>query len=499
DVPAVAALRRGRGETLALLTALGELFVHGQHVDWRAVFEGTGARPVDLPTYPFSHQRYWLDNAVDTGDVGAAGLFASDHPLLGAATLLAGGDGALLTGRLAPGAPGWLTDHEVFGTALLPGTALLDLVLAAGRRVGAQNVEELVLREPLVIPAQGGVRLQIRVGPSDDRDRRAVTVYAQPEDGDADDWTTHAEGTLTPVTTPEPDLDLVTWPPNGAVDIPLDGLYEGLADAGLAYGPAFQGLRRVWRDGTAVFAEVAVDQPTDGFGVHPALFDAALHAIGVGELIPGGDVQLPFAFTGVRVTGTATGELRVRLSRGKGTDTVRLLLADGAGLPIAEVEALQLRPVSAGQVSRGAADRLLFGVEWVPEEGVAAAVEAPVVIKLGDVLPAPVSVVLVDASVPGSARDRSVALLGLLQGWLADPAWAGSRLVVRTFGAVGEEVTDPDGAALWGLVRSAQSEHPDRIHLLDASEDVWCPVPQAVLRDGVVRVPRLVRVRSAGV
>ncbi|WP_371786690.1 SDR family NAD(P)-dependent oxidoreductase [Streptosporangium subroseum] len=497
DAVAVAALRRDRDEVTTLLTAVAELFVRGQHVEWRALFEGTGAHPVDLPTYPFQRQRYWLDTAADTGDVTTAGLYASDHPLLGAAMLLADGDGALLTGRLAAGAPGWLADHQVFGTVLVPGTALLDLVLAAGRRVGAGGVEELILREPLVIPPQGGVWLQVRVGSADDADRRAVTVYAQPEDGDADDWTTHAEGMLAPATEADADLSLVAWPPSGADEIAIDGLYDAFADAGLAYGPAFRGLRRVWRAGETVFAEVAVDQVTDGFGVHPALFDAALHGIGAGDLLPGGEVRLPFAFTGVRITGAATGELRVRLSRGDSADAVRLLLADGAGLPVAEVDALQLRPVTAAQLSGGAADRLLFGVEWVPQE-VSPESEKPVVIALGDPLPAPTPAVLVDATAPGTARDRTAALLALLQAWLADPAWADSRLVVRTFGAVGEEITDPDGAALWGLVRSAQSEHPDRIHLLDGPEDVFYPVPQALVRDSVINVPRLVRLQSPG-
>ncbi|MEV4300866.1 type I polyketide synthase, partial [Microbispora rosea] len=460
------------------------------------MFEGTGARQVDVPTYPFNHQRYWLDTATDTGDVTAAGLYASDHPLLGAAMLLADGDGALLTGRLTAGTPGWLADHQVFGSVLVPGTALLDLVLAAGRRVGAGGVEELILREPLVIPSQGGVRLQVRVAAADDMGRRAVTVYAQPEDGDADDWCTHAEGTLAPAAESDTDADLalVTWPPSGADEIGIDGLYDALDHAGLSYGPAFRGLRRAWKRGDTVFAEVAIEAATDGFGLHPALFDAALHAIGAGGLLPGGDVRLPFAFTGVRITGAAPAELRVRLSSGEGADTVRLLLADGAGFPVAEVDALQLRPVTAGQLSR-TADRLLFGVEWVAQE-VAPEADRPVVMALGDPLPAPAPVVLVDATAPGAARDRSAALLGVLQRWLADPAWADSRLVVRTFGAAGAEISDPDGAALWGLVRSAQSEHPDRIHLLDGPEDVVYPVPQALVRDGVVRVPRLGRLQS---
>ncbi|MEE1823938.1 polyketide synthase dehydratase domain-containing protein, partial [Streptomyces sp. BE20] len=108
----------------------------------------------------------------------------------------------------------------------------------------------------------------------------------QPEDGDAETWSTHAEGTLAPAAGVDADLSLIAWPPSGADEIAIDGLDEAFADAGLSYGPAFRGLRRAWRAGGTGFAEVAVDQPTDGYGMHPALFDAALHAIGAGELLP---------------------------------------------------------------------------------------------------------------------------------------------------------------------------------------------------------------------
>ncbi|WP_302185157.1 type I polyketide synthase, partial [Streptomyces sp. AC627_RSS907] len=499
DTAAVAALRRDRHEVTTLLTAIGELFVHGRPVDWRAVLGDTETRVVDLPTYPFQHRRYWpRPRTGGHQDAIGLGLTETGHPLLGAAVEAPDAATMLLTGRVSLRTHPWLADHVVLGRVIVPGTAFAEMARAAGERAGLPVVEELLLQTPLPLPERGGVQLRATLAEPDTGGRRAVTIHARTEDEDT--WTTHATGILAAQDgRAHVDVDLASWPPADADPLDLSGFYQGTAADGLAYGPAFQGLRAVWKRGEEVYVEIESDHTTTGYDLHPALFDAVLHAIAAGGLFSDGDTRLPFAVTGFRTFAPAGTRLRAHLTRTDGADTVRLLLADLSGTPVAEVDGLVLRPVAAAQLGAAEADRLLYAVEWVPEEGVAAAVEAPVVIKLGDALPAPVSVVLVDASVPGSARDRSVALLGLLQGWLADPAWAGSRLVVRTFGAVGEEVTDPDGAALWGLVRSAQSEHPDRIHLLDASEDVWCPVPQAVLRDGVVRVPRLVRVRSAGV
>ncbi|MFK3985707.1 SDR family NAD(P)-dependent oxidoreductase [Micromonospora sp. NPDC050397] len=493
DVTVVAALRRDRDETTTLFGALAELFVRGQHVEWRTVL-GDGGR-ADVPTYPFQHQRYWLEPTLPTGGVTTAGLDALDHPLLAATVELPDSAALLFTGTLNTSNQPWLGDHRVHDTPIVPGTALVELALAVGDRAGTPVVEELVLRDPLVVPSGASIRLQVLVAAPEGTGRRTVTIFSRADDEPAA-WTTHATGVLTAAPTPsDNNTELVVWPPAGADELDLDGAYEAFADAGLGYGPAFQGLRRVWRRGETVFAEVAVDQVTDGFAVHPALFDAALHAIGVGGLLTAGGAQLPFTFSGVRWERPAGAALRVRLVPGPTAGAVRLTMADPSGLPVGEVENLVLRPMTAGQLT-SSADRLLFGVEWVPQE-VASAAEVPVVMALGDGLPDSAPVLLVDATASGAAGDRVARLLRLLQSWLVDPAWVDSRLVVRTFGAVGERVTDPDGAALWGLVRSAQSEHPDRIYLLDGAEDVFYPVPQVVVRDGVVRVPRLVRVRPS--
>ncbi|WP_374227607.1 polyketide synthase dehydratase domain-containing protein, partial [Streptomyces sp. AC627_RSS907] len=435
ELTSAATLRRGRGEAETLLTAVARIFTAGQDVDWAATF-GTGPAPVlDLPTYPFQHQRLWIDATAPAGDLTAAGLLDAEHPLLGAAVTLPDSDALLFTGRLTAGSPAWLADHTVFGTVVVPGAALTDIALAAGARAGTPVLDELLLQTPLALPATGGVGLRVTVAAPDDEGRRALTVYAQP-DG-TENWTTHATGHLsaeahppTPRPAPSPDGE----------PVPLDGLYAHLADAGLGYGPTFQGLTGAVRDGDEVIAEVRPDgiEP-DGFGVHPALLDAALHAIGATGLLDD-TVRLPFAVNGARLHAVGARALRVHLTR-LNDSTVRLAALDGSGAPVLTIDELAFRPVTEEQV--GAADavtagsRSLFGLDWVRDETAAPVEVSRAVIALGDALPvAPVEVLVVDASVGGAARDRVVALLGLLRGWLADPGWVGSRLVVRTFGAV---------------------------------------------------------------
>src|SRR5439155_26015293 len=142
----------------------------------------------------FQRQRYWLEEPKLAVDVAAAGLHQTEHPLLGAVTRLADGDGYLFTSRISLADEPWLADHRVFGTVLLPGTAMVELALAAGEHVGAAHVVELVLAEPLAL-TDAGARLQLSVEAADGAGQRRFALYGQAGDA-ADDapWVQHATG-----------------------------------------------------------------------------------------------------------------------------------------------------------------------------------------------------------------------------------------------------------------------------------------------------------------
>ncbi|SNT60697.1 Acyl transferase domain-containing protein, partial [Actinacidiphila glaucinigra] len=160
-------LRKGRSEAETVVTAVAQAHAWGIAVDWPAFFAGTGARRVDLPTYAFQRQRYWIESGRGAGDLRAVGLEALGHPLLGATVALADSDGFLFTGRLSLDTHPWLADHAVMGTVLLPGAAFVELAVRAGDQVGCDVLEELTLQAPLVLPERGGVQVQIHVAAPD--------------------------------------------------------------------------------------------------------------------------------------------------------------------------------------------------------------------------------------------------------------------------------------------------------------------------------------------
>ncbi|MEU4898740.1 type I polyketide synthase [Streptomyces sp. NPDC044780] len=552
-VPAatVPTLRRDHGDHAQLMRSVAQAFTAGVEVDWTRWFRTDPTpRVIDLPTYAFQRRRYWLDGrGGHSGDPGDLGLGCAGHPLLGAAVELAEGGAHVLTGRLSPRTHPWLNDHRVLDTVLLPGTAFAELALHAAVRTGCDHVAELTLHAPLVIPEGEAVDVQIAVAAPDHTGERPITVHARPAADDAGDaaWTRHATGALaTSATAGSSALD-GAWPPPGATPLPVEDFYRRLADHGYHYGPSFQGLTAAWRLDGDVYAEVSLPEGEHAgaaaYGIHPALFDAALHARAL-DVDPDSEdahrILLPFAWSGLRLRATGADTLRIRINP-TAPDRLTLIAADPTGAAVAVVDDLILRPVPDGQLGRArwAGRNSLFQPVWTrmtPAEGAAAfrsAVIGPeggppadalpdaprlpdlaaVRTAVADGAPAP-EVVFAFFGSPADGRDGPVErahdlgkeALGVLREFLAAPEFTGVRLAVVTRGAVAprghDDVHDLPASAVWGLVRSAQSENPGRVLLLDLDERdtsrralagaVASGEPQLALRDGTAYVPRLV-------
>jgi polyketide synthase 12 len=501
----MSALRKDRPEPTTLAHAVAQGFVSGMDVDWRAALGD--ANFVDLPTYAFERHRFWISGDAVAADAAGLGLAASEHALLGAVVELPSTGGVALTGRLSPSAQGWLADHSVGGVVLFPGAGFVELVIRAGDEVGCGVVDELNLAAPLVWPASGSVAVQVVVDGPDESGARAVSVFSRTEAGTP--WVLHAEGALSAGSV-QPTADLSAWPPVGAVAVDIGDGYERLAERGYGYGPAFQGLTAMWRRGDEVFAEVSL--PADagvsaaGFGVHPAMLDAALHAVMLASqtgLVTGlaaaaglteGSVLVPFSWQQVSLHAAGASAVRARIAP-TGPSAVSIELADGLGLPVLSVASMVARPVTERQLKAalsGSGGHRLFEVVWSPAPAASSA-------------PVPTYEVFESEPATGDPVAGVYAAthkaLTVVRSWLTEHD--SGVLLVATRGAValpGEDVTDLAGAAVWGLVRSAQTEHPGRIVLVDADgpldgEGIEAALvagePQVLLRGGQVHTARV--------
>ena len=504
-VEVVGSLRRGEGGLERFAMSLAEAHVAGAVVDWPVFFAGSGARRAELPTYAFQRERYWVAPGTGAGDLAAAGLGRLDHPLLAAVVRVGDRDEWLFTGCLSAGAQPWLRDHAVFGMVVVPGAALVEVALAAGRDTASPVVEELVLEAPLVLPDDAVVQVQVTVAQADEDGRREVAVFSCPQTRGEDEQrevTCHARGTLAREMPLPGEPFPAAWPPPGAGQVAVGGLYGRLAEAGYDYGPLFQGVRAAWRAGEEVYTEVVLPEEAGavpGFGIHPALLDAALHG-GLLEKEAGSRAELPFSWSGVRLghgaaRGCGSGSAR-RAGRRCGS-TSRMSTESWSRACRSLPSGRSIRPSlrarggrGAGRCSRSAGPRSRPGAararrgsrSWVRAAGgerrgrgpVRGSGRAGAGGRRGGGGPGcrrrrAGSPAAGHAGAAEAARAVAEGTLGLLQRWLASADLAGARLVVATRGgiAVGDEAPDLAVAPVWGLVRSAQSEHPGRFVLID--------------------------------
>ncbi|MFJ5262528.1 SDR family NAD(P)-dependent oxidoreductase [Streptomyces sp. NPDC088387] len=526
DTAFVSTARKDTAQLPGLLAALAAVHTRGSDVDWAVLYETYPGRPVELPTYAFDHQRYWLPTpAVAVGDAEGHGLAATDHPLVSARLDLPGDAGVLLTGRISTATHPVLAEHAVLGTVLVPGAALVDLALYAGRLTGRPAVEELTLQAPLVLPADTAVRIQVATGPDG-----TVEIHSRAEHAPADEgWTRHATGTLTDSAVAPPTA-AGAWPPPGATPLDVTGLYPRMHTEGYDYGPVFRGVRAAWRHGDTLLAEVELPdgarQDAARHPLHPALLDSALHTtslLDTGSGEPSEGVQLPFAWTGVSLH--AQGALTARVRVTPGADGTRIELADTDGNPLATVESYVTRPVGADRLTRqqrhlytvvdealpeaaGRPDRHTWAVLGGNDLGLGAPLHTgldALGATVPDVVILPVTAPHAEGDqVPAAVRTALDGTLETLKAWSTQARYAGSTLVVLTGGSLAD-------AAVHGLVRAAQAEDPGHIVLVGrTAPDAPVPdraalaalldsaEPEARWRDGRAHVPRLVRAEEPG-
>ncbi|MGW2184127.1 type I polyketide synthase [Streptomyces sp. NPDC001732] len=446
----VPSLQRGQGGLGELLGTLALLHVQGYGVDWdRALGAPTGTL-VPLPTYAFQRERYWTEIVRPAGDANSMGLAPARHPWLGAVTAMANGEGHLLTGRLSLADHPWLIDHAAFGTVLAPGTGLLELALVAARESGAGRVGELTLSEPLILDGDG-VHIQVAVGAADLSGERSIAIYGRPE-SEQEHWTCHATGRLLDGgadTGDEGFDDLRSWPVAGAEPVSLEGFYERLAAQGVGYGPAFQGLTELWRDGDTAYGLVRLPEGVQGqdYGVHPALLDAALHTLQAVRDLDEADhrVLLPFEWEDVELHAEGSSTLRVRVDLDTVRSSARLWVADAQGRPVAAAGTLRLREASAEQIRSGRPVQHLYRIGFRPVRPTTPSVAVRTGVLGGDGVLSNVlgteHVVDVDAFLAG-VGDGWETPVRLVVDATADPGPAGAR----------DGSEDPDDAGV-GAVR----------------------------------------------
>lgn len=533
----------GPGGVDQLRRAAATLFERGFPLEWERVLGSHGTGKADVPTYAFQRQRFWLGELPSGPVTVTAGQSDAGHAWFDAATTLAGSGGHLFTGRLSLDDGPWMADHVVGGQVYVPGAGLIDAALFAARAAGADAVTDLTLLEPVILLPGRALRIQATVGDPDAHGRRPFAFHSQPQDTDEPlIWQQHVIGEC--VTRAGADAsvppDLGDWPVPDARALDIEAFYGRALANGLDYGPAFRGLRELaCRDGVH-YARVSLPSALDeaGHGLHPALLDAALQVVVAGLMEAGAapGPLVPFIWSDVELFRGAGRELTVRVSfaSGGGEDLApaTVWLADPAGHPVARIGGLKFQPGRrrghpfAEHLYRVGFEPVHPEAETLDPAGTLVVGDAEVGAGLGaDVVPGLDALVKrldgradtprrllfalpdsASAQFYDDAEQSAAEALRTLQVCFGDARLQGAELVWITRDAVAASPDDQVGnwahAAVWGMVRTARTEQPERVlRLIDL--DPGTPdlrllarviesggEPECALRGGTVHVPR---------
>ena len=283
-------LRPGVDEWQQMLSSLGQLYVKGVKVDWSGFDRDYSREKVVLPTYPFQRERYWIESNQSNRKKPYLSTEKILHPLLGQRFYCASQPQQVqFESLLAEDQPAYLSHHRVFGQALLPTTAYLEIALAAGAnrfRTEHLVVEDLVIQTGLTIPEGEIKTVQTILTPSENQTYQwQVFTQQQQQNQEEPQWRLHANGIIraaereTDVVT----VDLEKYLTECSEPIEIPDHYQHYRQRGIEYGSSFQGIQQLWKGSNQAIGKIELSpdllpEATD-YHFHPALLDGALQVL----------------------------------------------------------------------------------------------------------------------------------------------------------------------------------------------------------------------------
>nr|CAD19087.1 StiC protein [Stigmatella aurantiaca Sg a15] len=382
-------LQKSRDDWSPMLESLGALYVRGVNVDWEGLDRDYSRRRTALPTYPFQRERFWIDRGSRRSarePVETSSREASPSVLLGRRVRSPALEQIVFESEFNTARLPFLSDHRIYGEVVVPGACHLAMVISAGLELfgaGPLVLKDVVFPQPLIVPEGRSRWVQLILGTPCEPGTPVSFRIVSAAEGEHT-WVEHAVGGLlreravSPLeaATRDPSFEMGKTPDEEAVSA-LEVFYRPFLEAGLALGPSFQWLTRIWkRDGQALSQMQAPEETrrAGGFPVHPGLIDACFQlfdsslpsAASVTVFVPvavgclrwsGSPGERPRCYVSVREASSA--------SRERIVGDVRVV--DATGTTALEMDAVSLRHAPKDALLRAVRPRLsdaLYEVEW---------------------------------------------------------------------------------------------------------------------------------------
>lgn len=393
----LSSFKPGRAERVGLFTSLGALYAQGYDIHWEQVYTREPYTVVPLPTYQWQRKSYWWSSHKPSTTRRARGSSqtSSTHPLLGK-RLHSALKETIFEATIDHDAPVWLKDHRVYGTAVLPAAAYVEMILVGAKTVlntDRARLCDMVIHQALYLPAESSYLLQTIFHSSPDKMQATVQIFACLEDKDEDQWILYVSGRVE--VADNADSRLENEIAFGDIQerclefVERRQHYQGMHHTGMQYGASFQGVQHIWRRDGEALASVALPEQLEAeskdYLLHPALLDACLQTVAASLVRETGSTStrsyLPFSIDTVQVYTQPEKSVWCHTqvySEGAGVEqaeTEAMLVADiqilnAYGQCLAEVQGLRLRQASREALRLPTQQRLqdwLYEMRWEPQ------------------------------------------------------------------------------------------------------------------------------------
>lgn len=340
------------------LTSLAQIYREGAAIDWQGFYPPHSRQWVNLPTYPFQRQRYWVEGS------SIRQMQVDRHPLLGVRLQLSRSQAIYYENQLAPKRPEFLSDHRVLGTVMLPLAAYVEMALAAAAQLElGQRVENLSVQKP--------VELSERY-----KNSKTVQFVLNAENKfeilsqNGAVWELHATGNVSAAETRtqsmSQNINLAELKVKCNRELNLTSYYQQFRKRGIDYGAAFQVLTAIWQGESQALGQIQLPDSLDrAYSLHPLLLDGAFQVIGAALDLESTAIYLPVGLDALTLHSASNRSLWCYVQLDSQRLTADLTLFNSDGRLVATVSALKIQ-----KTTRAAANippDWLYQMTWQPQ------------------------------------------------------------------------------------------------------------------------------------
>ncbi len=364
-------LARKEPEREKMLQTLGSLYNIGLSIDWEAL-NGKDGQYVRLPTYPWQHERYWLES----GESFDYRMEKESHPLLG---LRQRDPNPTWKCVLYPAAYPYLDDHRLRDSLVYPASAYIEMGLAAGKELFGEtpfSVEDVKFEKALFFAPNSSKNLQFVC----DAKESTFEIHSSDESATTLIWEQNAQGRLQKLSPPEEvKADLGKIRSRLVEKFGHQFIYEDMVKAGYQFGICFSLLQNVWRIPGESLGEIEIPdvilENSDDYFFHPAVLDACFQCVSRAQELPEDrditdNFYLPVGLDRIRLFRKPDQRLwshaHILFDNGKDL-TADIQVYDQKGIRIAEIKGFRCQRVEQSEARKvNDLDSCLYEFQWEP-------------------------------------------------------------------------------------------------------------------------------------